>query len=149
MTDLHVGFSGTRRGMTVEQMVIIPRLLDKLKPSVIHHGDCVGADEEFHILSSLVHIPIAVIHPPTNPDKRAWCEFLPLGFEEVRVLESKDYLVRNQDIVDGSDIIIAAPGETTEHQRSGTWSTMRKARMAPTHLLIVWPTGDISSGDWE
>jgi hypothetical protein len=146
---MHVGFTGTQRGMTVEQMITVLKLLKELEPSVVHHGDCIGADEEFHILCSLAHIPEAIIHPPTNPDKRAWCEFLLLTFENIVIREQKDYLIRNQDIVDESGIMIATPYEAREQQRSGTWSTMRKARKAEKDLIIVWPSGVKTIGDWK
>jgi hypothetical protein len=63
-----------------------------------------------------------VIHPPTDPKKRAFCK----GAAEIR--EPKPYLDRNHDIVDeGSGLLIAAPFQEEEILRSGTWATVRYA----------------------
>ena len=41
-----IGFTGSRKGMTGEQAAVVMRLL--LSATEGHHGDCVGADEQFH-----------------------------------------------------------------------------------------------------
>lgn len=135
MTSL--GFTGTQDGMTSEQGTEVLNLLYRYTPLQVHHGDCVGADEEFHALALLVG---AVIHnhPPTNPIKRAFCG------GDIKY-PPRPYLERNQDIVSMSDVLVATPKEFTEKQRgSGTWATIRYARKKGIPIHIVYPDGKIS-----
>lgn len=60
-----------------------------------------------------------IIHPPIDPKKRAWKN-------ASMIMPEKDYMTRNQDIVNAVEVLIACPGEMTEQLRSGTWSTIRK-----------------------
>ena len=118
---MKAGFSGTEKGMTLEQKQTFANLLDLLDVTELHHGDCIGADEEAHEIAKSKGIRI-VIHPPIDSKKRAYCK----GASEVR--EVKDYLRRNHDIVDeGDGALIAAPLQEKEILRSGTWATVRYA----------------------
>ena len=45
---MKLGFTGTRRGMTSDQQIRVTLLVAELGPKEAHHGDCVGADAEFH-----------------------------------------------------------------------------------------------------
>jgi hypothetical protein len=52
-TPLHIGFTGTRGGMSLSQFTAVETLLrqHRAASSIIgHHGCCVGADAEFHRL---------------------------------------------------------------------------------------------------
>jgi hypothetical protein len=131
---LHVGFTGTQVGMTMLQVKAVHNLLKDLKPSVGHHGDCVGADKHFHDLLLIEKIQVH-LHPPTNPQKRAFCK-------ADKEYPKKDYLSRNRDIVDCSEIMISTP-KAAEELRSGTWSTIRYAKRKKCKLYIVWPDGKI------
>ncbi len=53
-------------------------------------------------------------------------------------------MVRDKDIVNPAERMIAAPAGTTEELRSGTWATIRYARKKKVPLSIVWPDGTIS-----
>lgn len=123
-----IGFTGTQKGMTSHQKSNVREMLIRLTTGFniteAHHGDCIGADAEFHgILREVApQIPIT-IHPPENESKRAFCT-------GTTVLEAKPYLERNHLIVNSIDILIAAPGEMEEQIRSGTWATVRYARKA-------------------
>lgn len=130
-----VGFTGTRVGMTLFQKEELKKILNRLAPDVggvFHHGDCVGADEQAHVIAVECNY-IIVVHPPIRPDRRAF----KMG-DEIRV--SKAYMMRNQDIVDECGILVAAPKEMAQIDRSGTWSTVRKARRAKKEVIILWPT---------
>lgn len=132
--DMHVGFTGTQEGMTSEQYVAVYEFMELNQHlNNAHHGDCIGADANFH---SIVQDRWTIGHPPTNPTKRAFCVF-----DEVR--EPKEYLVRNIDIVNESDFMIVVPKGFKEELRSGTWSTARYARTIGTHGLIFWPDGTV------
>jgi hypothetical protein len=100
-----------------------------------HHGDCIGADEEFHYLC-IQHDIAVTIHPPEDPRLRAFCP------GALYMLPPRPYLVRNREIVNSVNVMIAAPKETEEPMTArgqGTWSTVRYARKAERLLRIVWP----------
>lgn len=113
-------------------------LINRHGITVVHHGDCVGADAQFHRLCvALTLIPKIVIHPPIDPRKRAYCDLLQnyswpsqISPESmiIEVRHPKEYLVRNKDIVRESDFLFVGPSSNTEELRSGTWSTYRFAK---------------------
>lgn len=136
---INIGFTGTQGGMTKAQY---KQVIEWIRRSLysyptFHHGDCIGADEDLHHLVELTGEPI-IIHPPTNESKRAFCK-------GALVLEAKDYLDRNHDIVDASNILWAAPSGMTEELRSGTWATIRYARKQGKSIVIFYPDGSIAN----
>lgn len=140
---MKIGFTGTRLGMTEQQKEVIYRLLLDFLSSPgnnnneVHHGDCIGADAEFHDLAESLKYKI-VIHPPNISKLRA--------FKKSNIIEKeKPYLERNKDIVKNSNVLIAATKGFIEESRSGTWSTIRFAREYLTHdsTIIVFPNGQI------
>ena len=135
---MQIGFTGTRRGMTEHQLSAINSLLSVLcaDGGHVHHGDCWGADTEFHELAREMGLRVE-IHPPSNPKNRSYCDADILWPEY-------DYLVRNRHIVNHTDVLIAAPGEDHEVRRSGTWSTYRYARSLGRRIFVVYPSGVIS-----
>lgn len=137
---MKAGFTGTQDGMTKKQRFALEDLLDELEVTELHHGDCVGADEEVNTIALAVGIRI-VLHPPTDPKKRAFC----VGAAEVR--EEKDYLDRNHDIVDGGEVLLASPKSDVEKLRSGTWATVRYARKRAKDIFIISPSGFVKIGD--
>ena len=132
---LHVGFTGTKRGMTREQKHRLQKFLTVKAPHEFHHGDCVGADAEAHHIAFVYGADI-VVHPPTNTSKMANCK-------NATRLPPKPYIERNHDIVDAVDVVVAAPGERDEQLRSGTWATIRYARKQGKQVYILFPDGKI------
>jgi hypothetical protein len=129
-----MGFTGTQVGMTAGQKEELQHvLMDGVEIGFthFHHGDCVGADEQAHDCAKALGYLI-VIHPPLNPSKRAYC----VGYE---TREPKDYLDRNHDIVEETAVLIAAPKQRFEVQRSGTWATVRYAWQASKRVALVMP----------
>jgi len=102
-----------------------------------HHGDCIGADSEAHDIAILCGYTV-VLHPPTNPAKRAWRD-VPQHLKRTK----KPYLARNQDIVTETASLIAAPADPVEQLRSGTWSTVRFARQRGKPVLLILPDGTV------
>lgn len=128
-----IGFTGTRHGMTKEQIDSIKRFFSSISFQELHHGDCVGSDKEAHEIveeyRSSSHKDIKIVgHPPKFSKFRAKCKC-------DLVLPPKDYLTRNHDIVDNTDIIVATP-DTKERIHSGTWSTIRYARIRNKKVYI-------------
>lgn len=130
-----IGFTGTRKGMTIQQLNQVENLLSK-KIIEVHHGDCIGADMEFYSIALKKNIPIC-IHPPLIDKYRAFCK------GAIKVYEKKEYLERNHDIVDISDILIATPFEMLEKLRSGTWATIRYALKQEKKIRIIYTNGII------
>jgi hypothetical protein len=130
MSLIHIGFTGTRDGMTAAQMETFQRFIVSCDDDIVfHHGDCVGADYEAHkIFTCLRPEAKVVVHPPTLSVLRAHCTG--------QVLPAKSFLDRNKDIVDACSMLIAAP-KGPEVMRSGTWSTIRYARKKHTPIKIL------------
>ena len=134
----HVGFTGTRRGMTFLQRRVVNGLVWRVQNGEAHHGCCEGADTEFHAMAYDAECRLHG-HPPTNPVYRA-----ALTFRSTDIVHTeKPYIDRNRDIIDACEALIAAPGEADEQLRSGTWSTIRYARKLGRRILIVRPDGTV------
>lgn len=122
--------------MTPEQIWKVDQLFSyDLVTMWAHHGDCIGADADFHRLAELNGLKTHG-HPPINSSKRAFCKF------DV-IEEPKEYLDRNKDIVDAVDWMIFTPETKEEVLRSGTWSTVRYARKQKKPYIIVFPDGSV------
>lgn len=128
-----VGFTGTRAGMTDAQKITVGYMLADPRITHVHHGDCVGADAEFHKLARENDLKV-LISPPTDDRLRAYCQ-------GDYVAEPLGYLTRNKVIVSASDYLIATPKEMTEQPKGGTWYTVRHARSKKKRVAIVWPDG--------
>lgn len=130
-----VGFTGTRRGLTLLQLRGLRQVLEYLRGRAFHHGDCVGADAEAHAIArSLGYVIVA--HPPALQTHRA-------NMLADRMLPSRTYLRRNRDIVDACEILIAAPAGTKEVPHSGTWATVRYARLRGIPIIFLYPKGEL------
>ncbi len=129
------GYTGTRNGMTSKQRLHV-RVLVRYVARVLHHGDCVGGDEEMHVIAKDRGLLIFV-HPPIDPSLRAFCKG---DF----AYPQKEHLVRNREIVHSVEWLIAAPATMLEEVRSGTWATVRYARKIGRPLSIVFPDGSVS-----
>lgn len=134
----HVGFTGTREGMTHRQMQYLYSLLIDFQnasigqnfPISFHHGDCIGADAEANAIATALDY-FTHSHPPQVPDKRAFCKSDQIWLPE-------EYMKRNANIVSASDVLLVAP-RTSQEQRSGTWATYRMARKQDIPALIMNP----------
>jgi len=131
-----VSFTGTRDGMTPEQIEVFGILLYELKPFWFVHGDCVGADAEAHAVA--MSLGVDVIKRPANlKHSRAFCK----GGRVVAPPEPP--LNRNKKIVNDGGHLVACPSGYEEKLRSGTWSTVRYARKIGKPLTIIWPDGTL------
>lgn len=133
-----VGFTGTRKGMSPRQKEHLKKFLECFV-NEFHHGDCVGADEEAHQLAIEVGIPLIIIHPPVQDALRANCEtkYVHKRGTQVITLKPQQYLIRNHQIVDVTLGLVAAPETMEEKLRSGTWATVRYARMNKKYVHIL------------
>lgn len=137
----HVGFTGTRRGMTTYQRRrvhdALVGLLAKRTVTEFHHGWCVGADAQAHKIAADLGFKI-VGHPPKEKKHRARIKpgDVPI---DVRMKRPLPYLERNRKIVEACDVLVATPKERKEVLRSGTWATIREARRRGKTVIIVPP----------
>lgn len=137
MPDLKVGFTGSSQGMTLPQVARIMSLIQE--EGELHHGDCVGADHEIHLL--MRKSIRTILHPPKDDKKRAFCK------EADEVRKPAPYIERNHNIVDETDMLVAAPaGPERSLPRSGTWATIRYALKIGKPTFIVMPDGN---GVWK
>lgn len=132
MSTIKYGFTGTRNGMSTEQKNNVIKLLQKdiddKKKIEAHHGDCIGADKDFHNICTNLKITV-IIHPPDNDKLRAFCK-------SDNVRNQLPYLDRNKNIVNETNILIACPVSKDEELRSGTWMTIRYAKKINRPVLI-------------
>jgi len=138
-TDLVIGFTGTRSGMTVSQIASLKALLVQLtagKKWVARHGDCQGADAQFHEIARELGAHSVEVHPPTDDRLRAFCK------GDV-VYRSQPYAQRNREIVGMSDHIIACPAQSNNPGYGGTWQTVRFAQDADNLYRIIIPNGAV------
>jgi hypothetical protein len=140
-----LGFTGSRRGPTSAQAAAALRWLADCITGIvsIHHGNCLGWDVAFSCFVRDVcppdgPFPREVAYPcdiPEQQDQNSWAD-------EMRPV--KPPLVRNRDIVDAADLLLACP-DGPERWRSGTWSMVRYARRIGKPVVIIWPDGRVEA----
>ena len=121
-----IAFTGNRYGLKEDQQKEIIKIFDTYQNITVMHGDCVGADTDFHNLcveyKKTRQIQIQIhIFPPIDNKLRAFNN-------GDLIMSPKPYLKRNEDMVKKCDILIACPtNKDKEVLRSGTYATIRKA----------------------
>jgi hypothetical protein len=146
--NIRIGFTGTRTGMSLDQYETVRSLLMLAASDAdveVHHGDCVGADEDVHDLCEGLGVAV-IIHPPKEDRLRAFCH------GAIRLEPRKPYLKRNHAIVDATDFLIATPRESRVPRPArgqGTWSTVRYAEGHGRVVYVVWPSGDVLVENFE
>ncbi len=133
---MKVGFTGTQTGITPPQFDLLVEVLQELhEVTEAHHGDCFGADREFAVTVDCIFGTGKLhCHPPEDDKKRAYTRY------DV-IYPVKPYLIRNTDIVNATDILIACPNGPERMRGSGTWHTIRYARKQKGVIVILWPDG--------
>lgn len=143
-----VGFTGTQQGMTLEQGRVVLDLLSARtgwsRAAQLHHGDCIGADQQAHKIAVAIKVPLIVIWPPMNSLKaaRCWADKAPEDVE-VRLKPAMEYLQRDWQIALNCTELVATPKGEQEELRSGTWATIRYARKFKRHIYIILPNGKV------
>lgn len=123
------GFTGTRKGMTEAQKLYLAFELNRLKVTELHHGDCVGADDEANTIARAMGIK-TVGHPPSITQHRAFstCD---------QWYSARPYIERNHNIVNCTVHLFVAPDSPAEVVRSGTWATFRYAQQRNRPITMV------------
>lgn len=149
---MKISFTGTQSGMTPWQQDELGKRLLELNCSELVNGGCIGADEGSILIALQVGVRIFHLYPSYLKHKQG--EVVKVGdsggqyvtrtlkvFGEVSIKIEKEMapLVRNQIIVDSSDVLIAAPKEHKHTLRSGTWATIRYAWKRKKKVIIIPP----------
>jgi hypothetical protein len=135
-----VGFTGTRRGLTPQQLRTLRKF--KTRQHVFHHGACIGADTQaalwFHSQGWQIHA-----WPGRDPDPAAMAVSHEVHWPDpTHPGEGWPHIQRNHLIVDVSDVLIATPAGYKDIKRgSGTWATIRYATTVRKGIHIIWPNG--------
>lgn len=156
MSYWKIGYTGTRNGMTQAQKDSLFGILDYLgcfKGTVTHinHGDCIGGDEEFDnaVVETLKQDTVTrIIHAPVDPEHQAHMASRNNGFyKETIISEPQTHLKRNRNVVEASDIIIAAPEQDSDPGWGGTWYTYNYARKHDKPTYLIQPSGNVIAHD--
>lgn len=118
--------------MSDSQRLAVGAVLRARKDEIteFHHGDCVGADAEAHVIAvDILGAEKVFVHPPENPARRAFCQ-------SPNILPPLGYLERDLKIVLMTDTLIGCPKAGTPALRSGTWYTIRRAKERGKAVLI-------------
>lgn len=129
-----LGFTGTRRGLSPTQFHALSLVIQQYGEfTELHHGCCIGADEQAHrelspfVSGDIVGWPCTLTNQVSD-----WCLD-----HCTKLMSTKPPLVRNQQIVQHCDILVAAPLTSEEQLRSGTWHTIRYARRRGMKPIIL------------
>lgn len=135
---MNISFTGTRQGFNAFQASTLHAYLEKYKSHIAKafHGNCNGADIQFHKLLREVF------------GRTIWIGIYPSNINNnYEVFKDADWvapfveppLIRNQTLVDSGDVLLATPRKRQEELRSGTWHTIRYARLTHHRVEIFWP----------
>lgn len=134
---LQLGFTGTRAGLTTQQSIALVYILSRIEKQLvkIRHGDCKGADNEFHdICVRCGMYDLLELHPCNLANQRAFNK-------APKIHKPKPPLARNRDIVLSSDLLFVCPKEDKEIIRSGTWATYRESIRQNKSSILFPPKG--------
>lgn len=132
-----LGFTGSRKGMTSPQWTTIMAMVHEFDSFQAHHGVCIGADREFHLIVRNVLPECWIVgHPPTYTKLMASLEC-----DELR--DPKEFHERDRAIVDECDTLLATPNTYQPVAHSGTWYTIGYAKQIGRKVIIVYPDGRV------
>ena len=131
-----IGFTGTRKGMSDHQKKAVQKIMkwyeNKHSINYVVHGGCIGADIDFHTIFEKHHRHVRPGYSSVNPANLSHRGAFPNA--DIIYLP-KPYLVRNKEIVNDCDILIACPFD--DIQKGGTWSTIKYAKSMGKPVNII------------
>jgi hypothetical protein len=146
VTVYRVGFAGTARPgrVTRAQIQELHRFMLQLKidpaqPFQVewHHGGAPEADRISHFLALALGFRI-VVHPGPKSDPRDF----PMA--DAVYGPAYDNLQRDDDIARVTSELVAVPRTNREFRRSGTWTTVRRARRYGRPITLILPDGTVT-----
>lgn len=150
--DRCVMVTGTRRGATDRQLILLSQLLavcaTRHKFNVFRDGDCVGVDIQARA-EAKQHGLRCIVHPSTAktrahnylPPSKEHSAGMVIPPDELMIV--RDPLVRNRDMVTRSHVVLGVPGEKGEVLRSGTWACLRFTGKVRRPTIIIYPDGEL------
>jgi hypothetical protein len=126
-----IGVTGTREGATEYQLNELRSVLQELKGTEFHHGDCAGVDEQAAKIAKELGYKI-VCHPPVSDYLRAY-------FPADEMREPAGYLKRDRTIVDSVDVMLVVPLQMEWQPKGGTWYTHDYAKKKNKPYNVIWP----------
>lgn len=147
------GLTGTRGGMARRQWAAVrEHFMWMMRHQTggtfeFHHGGCVGADRDFHkVVRGFWGATARVVIHPAAGVPESLCDWS--DADELR--EPLPPLQRNHGIVAAvtpGDLLFAAPKESEEVTRSGTWATVRAAAKLRKAVVLFLPDGSTEGRD--
>lgn len=128
---IKIGVTGTREGANVKQLAEIGSLLSEIQGVELHHGDCVGVDEQTAIIARALGYRL-ICHPPIKSQLRAFVE-------SDQSMEPVGYLQRDRNIVQATQLLIVVPAQDEWQPRGGTWYTHDHAVRKNKPIVIIYP----------
>ncbi len=149
-----LGFTGTRRGLTDAQLMLLSSVVEVPPDRVFHGGEIDGADLQFHdwLIKRGVNPRSIFVLPGDARQHAYWAERQRREYQANRsretigtfhLLATQPYLKRNRVIANECHRLLAAPGEYAMQLRSGTWATVRYARAAGKPVMLILPDGTV------
>lgn len=140
---INLGITGTREGMNNLQkkafLQTVSKLLEKY-PSLtrFHHGCCIGVDNESAKLVDSLYGFTTIDHPPINKSMVG-------DYKGHEAREEKNYLARNRDIVNESQVIIAITKQMVmpDPPKGGTWYTLNYSLKNKKETYHIKPDGNV------
>lgn len=137
-------FTGTQKGMTPHQKIVLKYQFKKEQLGWLYNGSCIGADEQAANIALDLGIKVECLPgKPIGDPKRVIIKRASV----TRLVEEP--LKRNRIMVNLSDLLIATPGEYEEQLRSGTWYTIRYARLQEKRIIIIFPGGEVKEEQFD
>lgn len=136
-----LGFTGSRKGMTVAQRSAFNGLLISAGMKTFLNGAAIGADRE--ALEVIKQYPKVVVelYPGDRRQELYAVDYAIDRGSGVILHAPLPYLHRNRIIANRCDYLIATPEQAVETRRSGTWATIRYAQDAGKKISIIEPDG--------
>lgn len=133
---LKVGVTGTRFGMTEAQKKSFTDLVRTWDIDELHHGDCVGVDDQAaNIVNDVYPNTKIICHPPKDEEFRAF------NNKHNQIRDQNSHFARNRNIVDECELLVVIPLTNQHQDRGGTWYTHDYAVRQKVDAVIVWPDG--------
>lgn len=138
---IEVGFTGTRAVLTLAQHTNLVAELKSLRErtDLMVNGCCEGSDR----IAWLIWRDLGGRFRYRPGDRDQWLWARDVCREQDDLFAPTGYMDRNTAIA-RSDVVVATPHEDFEVQRSGTWSTVRRARRANSSLVVLLPCGQVN-----
>lgn len=130
-----VGITGSLEGLTGPQLRWAKQFIQDNVVRVLHHGNCIGGDEDVATLFYKGQDTYIIAHPGHISTMQSKISFNDL------VLPEKHTLARNRLIVNSSDLLLGFPKIDDEDDNSGSWYTIRWAKRHRTPVIVISPTG--------